>query len=357
MKDNSVQSRTIEWLRFFCAVLVVFIHAFGPKVASYKNGVYDTTRILISQGIGRVAVPIFFLISGYLFFLKLEKWNTQIWINKLKKRIHSLLIPYFIWNLIAILVSLYFYSAPWILKGGDPPDLVIWYNNIRGFRAFWNSDSGLWPIDGPLWFIRNLIILVILSPILYCFLKKTGIVGLVVLGLLYVFRWWEELPGLELSGFFFFCVGGFFSINQIDFSSFFKKYRLLTTSLTIPILVGIVLTYGNSNEFYLKLRGLFTIFGSASVIGIVSYLIKNQKIHERAFLSNSSFLIFAAHNVMLLLMVMLKIDKVIHSTSQIALTIKYLAAPSITIAILLGCYYIMNRWTPRLLAFLTGGRY
>ena len=357
MKDNSVQSKAIEWLRFFCAVLVVFIHAFGPKVASYKNGVYDTIRILFSQGIGRVAVPIFFIISGFLFFVKLERWDSQIWINKLKNRVHSLLIPYFIWNLIAILVSLYFFSSRWIVKGGAPPNLIIWYENIGGLKAFWNSESGLWPIDGPLWFIRNLIILVILSPIIHYYLKKTGILGLVILGILYIFRWWKEIPGLELSGFYFFSLGGFFSINQIDFSSFFKKYRLLSTSLAVPLLAGIVFTYGNNNVFFPELRGLFTIFGSASVIGIVSYLIGNKKIHERAFLSNSSFLIFAAHNVMLLLMVMLKMNKAFPSTSQIALTIKYFAAPSITIAILLGCYYLMNRWTPRLLAFLTGRRY
>ena len=300
MKYSSLQSRTIEWLRFFCAALVVFLHAFGPREASYKNGVYDILRILLSQGIGRVAVPIFFLISGYLFFIKLENWNTKIWINKCKKRIHTLLIPYFVWNLIAIILSLFFYSKRYIFNGAPAPNLISWFESIGGIRAFWNSKSGLWPIDGPLWFIRNLIILVIFSPIIQYFVKKTGIIGLLILGILYYFRWWIKIPGFECIGFMFLSLGAFFSIKKIDFASLFQNYRQLITCFALPSLVGMVLTYGNNNAIYIKLCDFFTLFGSASIIGIVSYLISNNKLHERALLSNSSFLIYAAHNVFLL---------------------------------------------------------
>jgi Acyltransferase family. len=272
--------------------------------------------------------------------------------RQVKKRIHTLLIPYILWNLIAILVSLFF-----CFKSGTFSNLASWFESIGGFRAFWNSSSGLWPIDGPLWFIRNLIILVVISPIIHYFVKQSGIIGLIVLGVLYVFRWWKEIPGFEIAGIMFFSLGSFFSINQIDFSSLFKRHRLLTTCLAIPVLVGIVFTYWGNNDIYQKFRCIFTLVGSASVIGIVSYLIENNKIHERAFLSNSSFLIFAAHNVFLLGKITSHMSKIYTSTSQIALIIKYFAAPSITIIILLGCYYAMSKLTPRLLALLTGGRH
>lgn len=354
MKDGSVQSRTIEWLRFFCAALVVLLHAFGPRAASYNNGVYDAIRILFSQGICRVAVPIFFLISGYLFFIKLERWDTRVWTNKLKKRIHTLLIPFFVWNLIAITISLFFFCKKYIFQGGDAPDLQSWFESIGGIRAFWDSVSGLYPIDGPLWFIRNLIILVILAPILYFYLKRTRIVGVLILGLLYLFRCWIRIPGFESTGFMFFSLGAFFSINQISFTTFFQKHRLLITILALPPLIGIVFTYGNNNEALLLFRDIFTLTGSASIIGIASYLIANNKIHEKAFLSNSSFFVFAAHNVFLLLYIMQHINRILPATSQIALLFKYFAAPCITILILLGCYFIMCQLTPRLLAFLTG---
>ena len=102
-----MKSKTIEWLRFFCIGLIVLLHAVGMPLEgkdaiSYQNGAFDTIRILFSEGICRVAVPIFFLVSGYLFFVKLEEWNTNIWIDKLKKRVKTLLIPYVLWNLITI---------------------------------------------------------------------------------------------------------------------------------------------------------------------------------------------------------------------------------------------------------------
>lgn len=356
MKYDSVQSKTIEWLRFFCAVLVVFIHSFGPRVASYMNGAYDTIRILLSQGFCRVAVPIFFLISGYLFFVRLEEWNTQVWFHKLKNRVHTLLIPYLIWNLIAIALSLFFYCSDYIFRGGDSPDLISWFESIGGLRAFWNSRSGKWPIDGPLWFIRDLIVLVVLSPIVYYYLKKTRLIGLLILGILYMFNWWIDIQGFSKLGFLFFSIGAYFSINKIEFAPLFEKYRLYTSCLAIPILIGMVLLYGNNYSAYYSFRDAFTIAGSASVIGIVSSLINKDKIREKEFLSNSSFLIFAAHNVFLLFIITSHLKRIMPGASQMVLILNYFAAPTITIAILLGCYYLMHKLTPRLLAFVTGGR-
>lgn len=117
-----------------------------------------------------------------------------------------------------------------------------------------------------------------------------------------------------------------------------------------------VFTYGNNTKLFVTLRDIFTLVGSASIIGILSYLIENNKVFESTFLSDSSFFIFAAHNVSLLAIVMKYTSRIIPSLSQFALIIKYFAAPSITIIILLGCYYLMSLLTPKLLAFLTGGR-
>ena len=126
---NSITSKTIEWLRFFCIVVVVLLHAVGSpmdgrEVISYHNGVYDTIRILFSEGFCRIAVPTFFLISGYLFFFKLEEWSTDIWFNKLKKRVRTLLIPYLLWNLIAIIVSLMLLLHNYVLGSGVLPGLI-----------------------------------------------------------------------------------------------------------------------------------------------------------------------------------------------------------------------------------------
>ncbi len=78
LTDDVLQSRTIDLLRFPMAVMVVFIHM-NPVVVKWAdadfslisgNGLYNLLGILISNILTHMAVPTFFLISGFLFFLK-----------------------------------------------------------------------------------------------------------------------------------------------------------------------------------------------------------------------------------------------------------------------------------------------
>ena len=78
-------------LRFPLAILVVFVHGFGADIdvaqlhASGLTGaaVYDYIRLFCSVVIARSAVPIFFIISGYLLFLKVEEYNKTVYISEI----------------------------------------------------------------------------------------------------------------------------------------------------------------------------------------------------------------------------------------------------------------------------------
>ena len=74
---------------------VVILHSNNLEKSNVVN-LNSVVQNFIGQGIVRVAVPIFFLISGYLFFYNfvpsMEKWKY-----KFKSRFHSLFIPYVIW--------------------------------------------------------------------------------------------------------------------------------------------------------------------------------------------------------------------------------------------------------------------
>ena len=84
-------SESINMLRFPLAILVVFVHVFGADVdvsvlhASGLTGlaVYDYIRLFFSVVIARSAVPIFFIISGYLLFLKVEEYNKTVYISEI----------------------------------------------------------------------------------------------------------------------------------------------------------------------------------------------------------------------------------------------------------------------------------
>ena len=140
MANKSVISRSIDQLRFPCAAAVVLLHALGQPLAgndgiSFRYGAYDATRILFSEGMCRVAVPIFFFISGYLFFVKLEQWNINVWVDKLRKRAKTLLVPYLLWNIIAFLLLVAIECGKLIIKN-TPPSSMIYKPSITMLAVY-----------------------------------------------------------------------------------------------------------------------------------------------------------------------------------------------------------------------------
>ncbi|MCC5023368.1 MAG: acyltransferase family protein [Candidatus Synoicihabitans palmerolidicus] len=94
-------NQRIVHLRFLLIVGVVFIHAFDTQInfstdtvsAAHQTGYSSFVRTIISQGIARTAVPIFYFLAGYLFFLHFT-WSWKSYRRKLGSRIHTLLIPF-----------------------------------------------------------------------------------------------------------------------------------------------------------------------------------------------------------------------------------------------------------------------
>ncbi len=346
---NQKKSELIEWLRFFCVVCVVYLHAGIPfnelDLISYHNGIYDTIRILISHGLCRVAVPIFFIISGYLFFRDLSDWNTPTLTQKLKRRIRSLLIPYFIWNIISILftyLSIRLYSIPREAR-------------LLDIRALWDTGTGL-PQNYPLWFIRNLIVLDILAPIVHFYIKQTRLIGISILFILFFFNWWPRIPGLEAVGFFFYAFGAYLSITGKDLAEICNKYRIFAISIVVPLLAIMVLSYGDNPSLWEHTHRVFSLFGAIAVIGCAAHLEEKGRIRYSDSLSNSAFFIYAAHGTIALPFIQSLLRRLLPSTQDFAMILKYLTAPLLTILLLLLFYKLLLLFFPKTTSFLTGGR-
>lgn len=80
-KDQSVLSNTIDFLRFPLIIAVVFIHCdpasmvIGGKELVEKNTypIYSLLRWIVSEEVARIAVPLFFFISGFFILLSKSK--------------------------------------------------------------------------------------------------------------------------------------------------------------------------------------------------------------------------------------------------------------------------------------------
>lgn len=122
------QSRVITSLRFPLIVMIIMFHLYEPGAVIDNSTTlhYVLAKILGADGIAKIAVPAFFLISGFLFFLNVNNWEKQVYVSKLKSRSKTLLLPYILWNalpiLLIVILNIYYCcntreSAIWQIQG------------------------------------------------------------------------------------------------------------------------------------------------------------------------------------------------------------------------------------------------
>ena len=224
---SKLQSLTIDFLRFPLIMMVVFIHM-SPKTTNLIDakydllsglGIYNIVKILFSHIIPSIAVPTFFLISGLLFFSNFQEWSWDGYKKKIKSRMKTLLIPYILWNLIPFLLIVGKCFICDISNGNPTTDTQAFFtNNIwRTFYNFheWESSNTDWfgnhlsstaPLNIPLWFIRNLFVISLLTPIIYIAVKRLKTWLITVLFLAYISKIWTHIPCLDIESVFFFTI-------------------------------------------------------------------------------------------------------------------------------------------------------
>ena len=107
------QSTLIKAMRFPLICLVVFAHSIAPNnnpIQLSLDGwnIYHFVSELVSCNFCKIAVCWFFVFAGYFFFLNVPEdgisWN---WLkDKWKRRVFTLLIPFVVWNLLAVFIPL-----------------------------------------------------------------------------------------------------------------------------------------------------------------------------------------------------------------------------------------------------------
>lgn len=82
MNLNELESKTIDFVRFPLAIFIVFWHM-NPKGTPLVDNLHlfsvESLRYILEVGISsqfvQIAVPVFFMISGYFFFKNINSKN------------------------------------------------------------------------------------------------------------------------------------------------------------------------------------------------------------------------------------------------------------------------------------------
>lgn len=355
MKLDKISSERLNLLRFPLTVGVVFLHAYGGDIGTntgmlQPGGFSELVQYLISKRVARVAVPLFFLISGYLFFFDFE-WSIGKYIRKLSKRINTLLIPFLFWNCLILLLFAIAQSVSTIQvysSGQNVPiasfDLYDYLNALFGINRF--------PVSYQFWFIRDLMIMVLLVPVLQLIFRKVPIVFLSIIGLLWFFLVWPiYMP--SPAAFFFFCLGAFFAFSGQDLFAV-DRYGNIFIYIYIAILLLLVLTRGSEFSGYINRIGI--LFGMASALYLSKLVLKLEKV--KSFLlwtSGCNFFVFAVHEPTL--GIFRKVSyKLLKPDSDLVTLTLYFIVPIFVIAVSILSYILLKLIAPKFLSVISGGR-
>ena len=214
-------------------ITVVYVHAFnfddrylwpGRPFEEAMN-LPNFLQILITNGLFRFGIPLFFLRSGFLIAETEERYTP---LTRVKKRFQTLVLPYLAWSFIglaiAYLLEISPSTAPFVQSSWLRP-----FNNTPLHELSWLQWLEAWvlqPISFQLWFLRSLFIYSILYPLLVKGLERFPIPILIFFGLAWILSVGFVIEG---EGLFFFSLGILLrkkEINLKNLSILADKIRL-----------------------------------------------------------------------------------------------------------------------------------
>lgn len=207
-------SRTIAWLQFPMAALVHFNHI--PSLDSPLGPVRFVEQ-LIYVGLAKPVMPAFFFIAGYLFFYGCDNFKPGVYLRKLSKRCRTLLLPYAIWSLIFCLCMCAYgmMAFPTDTESLFDTFVVGSYSKLS-VTPFGNSFRSLPYPDAAqhLWFIRDLMLLMILSPAVWLLGRLDPRLSIPLISLAALLN--AGIPGVGSDAPVWFTLGSLFAIHRID---------------------------------------------------------------------------------------------------------------------------------------------
>jgi hypothetical protein len=290
-----------------------------------------------------IAISVFFVVSGYYFFYG-SSFDRKCYWRKIKGRISTLLVPYVFWNFSTSFVFFLVYLTY--------SDLGKFSKDIL-FRCFAVNSV---PPNGPLWFVRDLIIFALFSPVIYWIIRNLKLGFVSMSGVIWIIGqvafpnqyFWHQ----NLQAVFFFFTGAFFSLYNRIFLADFERWRLFSF-VGYPVCVVLdFLTGGHSLNAVFHCLSLS--IGVLFTFNLTSLLMKSEKIKINAFLLSVNFFLFVSHSMIGICLSL--VPQSWRSYGNYPLELWYSFSAAVMILIPLGCFYMLRRFFPQFTAIIIGKR-
>ena len=293
--------------------------------------------------------PIFFLVSGFLFFLRpgsiIEKWE---------KRVKTLLIPYILWCIVGFIIPFILQEVLGLahLFSGNSLKKIADFETLDYIKMFWNIRNGA-PILSTMWFLRDLIVIIMLTPAIRLLVKTMKWSFPLLLICVYLFYSFN-VTGMSSSTLFWFGMGSWFAIkgkNLFAWIECFNGNLLLVVWISTLITTIISFYY---DWHYETVHAIFGIIHFVAIYKCVSVISISGIPKWLTAVSTASFFIYAFHEPWM--GYVLKISyKALHPSGLILYIAPFILVAFAT-AYSYAAYALLKRYAPRLLNLLTGAR-
>lgn len=346
-------STKISKLSLFFILLVVILHAKNTNRVSLgvlNNNLNFFIQDYVSAGLCRVAVPAFFIISGFLFFHKYRSQNfgRLEYKKTIKRRIKTLVIPYLVVSCIGFLFF-FILQIPNVTKGFFNNDLIVNYSFLEILDTLFIN-----PLPYQLWFVRNLFLVCLITPLIYKIVRYNSIYIIVVSCAWLFFS--KSVPFFLLETLFSFSLGAFLGLkrNAYLYQTLSNRSRILNLFLLCCWLLLSACSLCLSHYYILS-----TLFLNLSILTGILFL---WRIYDYIDIQNYwwnkmigfSFFIYLFHEPMLTILI--KISFFYLGKNDFASMIAYIITPILSV---LGCLIlgsIMKKYIPHFYNLVIGGR-
>lgn len=351
-KDNK---DSLNLVKFLLAIGIVashgsFLYMSVNGVEQMGGGEFDFYRafIRVLRDITSLSVPLFFLVSGYLLYVKVgnNELGIVFWADKYKSRLRGLLLPFLFANIITLLVMLAlnrFYPA-------------ISDYNISDFRIstilewFWSN-----PVMGVTWFIRELFVTIIISPILYILIKYSKYPLAIIALTMLIWGYSDYMGlgnqitpyGLNKMAIAFFMLGTFFSIKEIDIFKLSSKVIKFAFPLWLICMVFI-----QSTEL-LRIPLLLSAF--VIIFWLSKKVVTNKRCETLQTWTTASFFVYLYH-FYLVVFTSKAFFAIIRPSGSIGALVVYSLSILVSLTILFLFYFAIKKFFPKATSLLVGGR-
>lgn len=236
-------SNKIRNMGFICALLVISIHVVWPCDSICLTWYINE---FVRKGVATIAVPYFFIVSGYLLAAHFDENNWYR--SELVKRVFSLVIPFFAWSFIAFVFAPPFSVIGDIVKMHPAITKMSW--SLSQIACEFGLDLTCTPNIPALWYMRCLFIFIVIAPVFNFLVDKFRLGWLIVSFFAIMILAIRPIGNDALQGFFTFG----FSLHGMFYFS-----------------VGIYLRRFNV-EFYSRICAVICLVGGMTILCVSMFL-------------------------------------------------------------------------------------